>query len=428
MIPARVGGFGGGRGAGHCGRHARQRAYSTAAFGKWHLTPDGQQGPARFDGDRWRAVWYESGERQQCESVKEARLAVKLEKIKERLTADAPNMKRPGADLIAHYLDPDRLPVDKRWSRRHSDTQRRLCVRFAAPVIDAVTCQDIKTSHTQKIVNAAPTSGEGDRVQRMITALVAAGIERGYLASARLAKVHWQAGDRLLPAPPVTVAGESALWVRPAEIPADDDVSKLGQALASGRHGERAELMANTAAYSGLRWGELTALGIRQVEPDSRVIAVDRKVVEVAGHLYIEAPKNRKSRRTIYPRRTPSGYPLAERLAARIDQARAEQDAGANPLGLIFPSPKGKHWRSSNFNRNVLQRAYLAIGWRDTDGNGKWTWHSLRHVFCTTALFTWKLDPTDVSCMAGHADVRTTLLMYVGTTAGVLDRARKATD
>jgi integrase len=73
-------------------------------------------------------------------------------------------------------------------------------------------------------------------------------------------------------------------------------------------------------------------------------------------------------------------------------------------------------------------RAYLAIGRRGADGNGKWTWHSLRHVFCTTALFTWKLDPTDVSCMAGHANVRTTLLMYVGTTAGVLDRARKATD
>jgi integrase len=94
----------------------------------------------------------------------------------------------------------------------------------------------------------------------------------------------------------------------------------------------------------------------------------------------------------------------------------------------MFPSPTGKHWRSSNFNRNVLKRVYLAIGWRDGDGNGNWTWHSLRHVFCTTALFTWKLDPTDVSCMAGHANVRTTLLMYVGTTAGVLDRARKATD
>jgi hypothetical protein len=41
-------------------------------------------------------------------------------------------------------------------------------------------------------------------------------------------------------------------------------------------------------------------------------------------------------------------------------------------------------------------------------------------VFYTTALFAWKLDPTDVSRMAGHADHRITLDMYVG----VLDRAR----
>jgi hypothetical protein len=52
----------------------------------------------------------------------------------------------------------------------------------------------------------------------------------------------------------------------------------------------------------------------------------------------------------------------------------------------------------------------------------------MRLVFCTTALFTWKLDPTDVSRMAGHASYRTTLDMYVGTTAGVLDRARTATE
>ena len=68
------------------------------------------------------------------------------------------------------------------------------------------------------------------------------------------------------------------------------------------------------------------------------------------------------------------------------------------------------------------------FGHIDPAGNGPWTWHSLRHVLCTTALFTWKLDATDVSAMAGHANVRTTLLMYVGSTAGVLDRARQATD
>ncbi|TVZ02242.1 hypothetical protein EAS64_25815 [Trebonia kvetii] len=54
-------------------------------------------------------------------------------------------MKRPGADSIAHYLDPDRLPVSSWWSRKHAHTQRRLCGRFAAPVIGAVACQDIKT-------------------------------------------------------------------------------------------------------------------------------------------------------------------------------------------------------------------------------------------------------------------------------------------
>jgi integrase len=384
--------------------------------------------PPEADGEPWRATFTENGQRKFRQGATEAKLAEKLEKVRERLSADAANMERPGADLIAHYLDPDRLPVEERWPRKHAHTQQRLCERFAAPVIAAVTCQDIKAGHMQQIVIAAPTAGEGARVAGMLSALVGAGIDGGYLTNPRLAKVHWQAGDRLLPTPTVSVAGESVLWVDPAEIPSDDDIGKLGQALAAGRHGERDELMANTAAYSGLRWGELAALTVGQVDVGTRVITVNRKVVEVAGHLYVEAPKNRKHRKTIYPRRTPGGYPLAERLAARIEDARAEQATGTNPLGLVFPSPAGKHWRSSNFNRNVLKRAYLAIGWRDANGEGRWTWHSLRHVFCTTALFTWKLDATDVSRMAGHANYRITLDMYVGSTAGVLDRARQATD
>lgn len=80
---------------------------------------------------------------------------------------------------------------------------------------------------------------------------------------------------------------------------------------------------------------------------------MDRKVVEISGHLYSEAPKKRKVRRTIYPRRTPWGDLLAEKLAARIAEVRAQQEIGTNPLGLVFPSPTGKLWRASNFNRNV---------------------------------------------------------------------------
>ena len=316
------------------GRSARPAAGSVRASGNGRAATRGggevfelEHGitvyPARSEGGRWRAVWHDDGERQQCEAPTEEKLAAKLENVTDRLAADAPKMKRPGADLVAHYLHPDRLPVDQRWSRKHAHTQRRLCERFAASVIGAVTCQDIKAGHMQKVVNAAPTAGEGARVAGMISALVSAGIDGGYLVNPRLAKVHWQALDRALPAPAVSVAGESVLWVDPAEIPSDDDIGKLGLALADGRHGERDELMAYTAAYSGLRWGELAALTIPQVDQAARVVAVDRKVVEVAGHLYVEAPKNRKRRKTIYPRRTPGGYPLAERLAARIEQARA---------------------------------------------------------------------------------------------------------
>jgi integrase len=202
--------------------------------------------------------------------VTEDRLAGKLEKVTERLGAGAPNMRRPGADLISWYLNPDRLPTEERWSRKHADTQRRLCSRSAAPVIGAVACQDIKTGHTQAIVNAAPTAGEGNRVRRMISALLSAGLDGGYLANPRLAKVHWQAGDRPVPAPAVSVAEESALWVDPTEIPSGGDISRLGRALGDGVRGSRDELMANTAAYSGLRWGELAALTIWLVDNRAR--------------------------------------------------------------------------------------------------------------------------------------------------------------
>jgi hypothetical protein len=146
--------------------------------------------PGRSEGGRWRAVWHEAGQRQQCEAVTEQKLAAKLEQVMARLDADAPNMRRPGADLIAYYLDPDRLPVSARWSRKHAHTQRRLCERFAVPVIASVACQVIKASHMQQVVNAAPTAGEGDRVRGMISALVSAGLDGGYLANPRLAKAN----------------------------------------------------------------------------------------------------------------------------------------------------------------------------------------------------------------------------------------------
>lgn len=128
----------------------------------------------------------------------------------------------------------------------------------------------------------------------MVSALVTVGIDAGYLVNPRLAKVHWQPGGRPVPPPPVSVAGEPFQWVDPAEIPSDRDVRALGRAVATGLHGNLYQLMAQTAAY------------------------------------------------------TSAGYLLAEKLAARVEAARAEQEAGTNPLGLVFPSPRGGHFGDSS--------------------------------------------------------------------------------
>jgi hypothetical protein len=223
--------------------------------------------PAREEGDRWRAVWYEGGRRRQCESVTESGLAARLVKVTERLTADAPGLEEPGSALIAHYLSPSRHPADRPWSRKLADTQARLCRKYLAPVIDCLRCEDIKVSDFQAAVNAAPTAGEGDRLARCISALVNAGISGGYLTSPRLKNVRWQPGDRPAPEPRTSIAGESALYVDQSDIPAAAaDVAGLASALAY-LHPDY-ELMAYTAAYTGLRWGETAALTAGQIDPD----------------------------------------------------------------------------------------------------------------------------------------------------------------
>ena len=237
----------------------------------------------------------------------------------------------------------------------HADTQRRLCRRFAAPVIAAVSCQDITAGHMQRVVSAAPTASEGERLHRCLSAMVTAGIKGGYLASPRLREVHWQAAGLPVPEPEPGTSGESALWVDPAEIPAAADIARLGQSLAAGRRGELDELMANVAAYAGLRQGELFALTTGQVAAAARVITVDRKLIEVAGQLYVEAPKCRKYRSTIYPVRTPARVPAGgqahrpgragpRRAAGRDQPARADLPQPARQALAVLQLRPLAHW------------------------------------------------------------------------------------
>jgi hypothetical protein len=241
---------------------------------------------------------------------------------------------RGGAGHGAPRDGPARHPAHRPWSRKHADTQARLCARYLTPAIARLRCEDITVADLQAAVNTAPTPGEGDRLARTISALVHAGAGAGYLASPRLARVRWQPGPRPAPQPTVSVAGESPLWVDPGDIPAHPDVTSLATAL--GEISADYELMCYLAAYAGLRWGEIAALTTGQADPAARTITVDRKVIEIGGTLHVEPPKGRKQRRTIYPGWLPAATPSPP----------GSPPASSGPTPSAPPAPTRTAWSS----------------------------------------------------------------------------------
>ncbi len=84
---------------------------------------------ARRDGDRWRAVWYEDGERRQCQAASEDRMAARLEKVTLRLAADAHAL--PGD----HRCRRAGRQIQARRSRAHGWSHAGSASRYEALII-----------------------------------------------------------------------------------------------------------------------------------------------------------------------------------------------------------------------------------------------------------------------------------------------------
>lgn len=377
----------------------------------------------------WRAQWRgPDGRRKACRAASEQLLADKLDPLLRQWRNEPALGGATGAQLIEWYLSPDRHPVDRPWSRSHLAGQRRLCRRFLLPVIGALPCETIAHTHLQQAINAANTADSGARVAKCAKALINIGIDAGYLENRQWPRLHWQARGRPIPAPKTRTVGQHAGYQDPRALPSHSRIADLAEQLADDPQAPWwHELMVYLAACSGLRFGEQANLTAGAVRPAQREIDVVEKVVEIDGQQYLEAPKGRILRTAVYPEITPTGYLLADNLHRRVAEAEREQATAANPHGLLFPAPRGGRLYHSNFTNRVLASAYIAIGWRDEPHTENWTWHSLRHVFCTTALALWGLSLEDVAILAGHTNSRTTQEVYINTVEGTLDRARLAT-
>lgn len=163
---------------------------------------------------------------------------------------------------------------------------------------------------------------------------------------------------------------------------------------------DRFRVFVLTAAYSGLRLGELAGLRRGRVDFLRRRIDVAEIITEVRGELFEGPPKTRAGRRSV---------PIPEAIADEL----TTWCAGMEPGDLVFPAAHGGPLRAGLFRRRYWTPACVSAGLGEvTDGHySGLRIHDLRH----TAVTLWiaaGADPKQVATWAGHSSVVTVLDRY----------------
>lgn len=153
------------------------------------------------------------------------------------------------------------------------------------------------------------------------------------------------------------------------------------------------------AAFSGLRFGELSALTRRRVDLDAGTVTVTESAAELHdGSRIVGDPKTDRSRRTVA-------------LPPQVAQAlrdHLEQYVGAEPDSLVFTGPLGAPIRRGNFHK-VWARAREVAGVPTS-----LHFHDLRHTGNTLAAAT-GASTAELMARMGHASPRAALIYQHAT-------------
>jgi integrase len=175
---------------------------------------------------------------------------------------------------------------------------------------------------------------------------------------------------------------------QPARRSGDFDVLSAAEveALVRAASSSQDAALFATAAYAGLRLGELRALRWHDLDFEKRLIHVRRSYVGRAE----DAPKSGRVR----------SLPMIDQVATVLDQlSRREWFTGENDL--VFCNDVGDH-----FDDSALRRRFYSA--RSAAGLKRIRFHDLRHTFGTLAVQVFPLS--DVKAFMGHADIATTMI------------------
>lgn len=165
-------------------------------------------------------------------------------------------------------------------------------------------------------------------------------------------------------------------------------------------------LLVATAAYTGLRFGELCGLQADSLDLLKRRLRVTQTLRDVQGQLSLGPPKTAAGKRTVT-------------LPASLADALAQHLKGS--VGFVFTAPEGGPIRRSNFRRRVWTPATSQAGLAGL------RFHELRHTHVAMLIAEGE-HPKVIQARLGHASIRTTLDLYGHLMEGLDEAAAAALD
>jgi integrase len=187
--------------------------------------------------------------------------------------------------------------------------------------------------------------------------------------------------------------------------------------LLQAARSDRLETLYVLAVTTGMRQGELLALGWEDVDSEEGVVRVRRTLTLAKGGPRLTEPKTPRSRRQI--RLTTGAVDTLERHRERQEAERAAAGDMWNELGLVFCTRRGTPIRRDNLHAKHWKPLLRRAGLPDI------RFHDLRHS-CATLLLTKGVHPKIVSEQLGHSSIAITLDTYSHVIPGLGEAAALA--
>jgi len=160
---------------------------------------------------------------------------------------------------------------------------------------------------------------------------------------------------------------------------------------------ERYQALIYTAAWTGLRWGELAGLKRSRVDLEKATLEVHVALVDHAGTLSLSPPKTPASQRTV----------RLTRINAEVLSKHMATYLGGGRMGLVFTTELGHALRDDNWRKRIWKPLVKGIGSVPDETR----FHDLRHTHVALCLAV-NMNMKAIQSRLGHSSIKVTMDRY----------------